>query len=998
MADNLGTDVSRVLDPTDKSWDYVVWQAGKPPLDSELNLMGHGASERTALHLRRARHSGILNARMASQERVFIPTLDWPGMNDNPNEFLLQNFSALVNGWVVDVESCLVNGGSIVSDNYNCIQLNSPSGVFSRLDLVFLEVWRSLVAPSPSAEYKPSSSTVYYKGNTQYAHDHPADEIIWPVANFPTTLRVQIQFRIRVISNVDFGNFPEGVDDTGAVKAMGGEGVVTGYGFSNMGSVFGDYGLYRAGDGDASSQAALGTVDGYSYAIPLVKVFRRNSSAYNTFTNRNGAGVSIVDYAATPVSTPSDRPDGKFYDEISEYDVVLLSHDVCDIDYQHVLEESFELLCSGQLSTELAQDDKSDEFGAGRLMRVDGIAVMPPDLDNVEDIGDPDGVRRVFSNRAATQAVADSFKENVSYTGANIAYDDATKLLSIEDPATPVGATIDVGTVEAKWSGGANDGLDVAFDPALAKVGSTISGTIDVTDGDYVAGGTINLSFVVEYPNAEGLSFVPTEMLDVVEISASPEEHWGFCQEPLGPPAVGDVIRNQRDFPEAETVNGYIDEMWDFAVYNMDDEQGFSRLVFKHYQGSGTAYNIPSTITINGMTHSVIGIYQIIDLNVSPNVTLDPLSFQKSVATGGFTVTLGSSYLSSQTLLFKLIVTVKSLSWERPSASILETARTRLIEKSGTLTQDEIDDGFFVIDLDGEGSLFLSMGVWKDFNGDENLFVYRKVSGGTYFTRVDAITAVSGFGTSALKVEFNPALPPFTEHDTIQVVVVASHALQITDQLLLYYLYIPYYGTGEDFGDAVIVATGSQAIMHTRGTGSNFALFGDYTKLCLSTNLPMGYDWDGVPLGDHVLTNDDVVLEYPHLYNNQELLYLPPLQAPSGSSSTQGRTPRDGLELETVTSGSYTPVRGMTGLWIRVKNSSNAYLKVLSPSKTAGDYFTQAVWYALIKLLPSQELRLLVTTATFQDEAEWVGTGSGSSAGYDVFHVKGRPLIRTARD
>ena len=55
-----------------------------------------------------------------------------------------------------------------------------------------------------------------------------------------------------------------------------------------------DTGLWVAGDGSSAAATALGTVDGFVYAVPVAFVFRRND-AYN-----GGAGAgftSLLDLA-----------------------------------------------------------------------------------------------------------------------------------------------------------------------------------------------------------------------------------------------------------------------------------------------------------------------------------------------------------------------------------------------------------------------------------------------------------------------------------------------------------------------------------------------------------------------------------------------------------------------------------------------------------------------------------------------------------------------------
>ena len=60
MAQDLGSGVTRTLSASDRQFALVVWQASKPPLDSELNLMMQAEWERVANAVRAEMHSGFL--------------------------------------------------------------------------------------------------------------------------------------------------------------------------------------------------------------------------------------------------------------------------------------------------------------------------------------------------------------------------------------------------------------------------------------------------------------------------------------------------------------------------------------------------------------------------------------------------------------------------------------------------------------------------------------------------------------------------------------------------------------------------------------------------------------------------------------------------------------------------------------------------------------------------------------------------------------------------
>ena len=279
MSINLGTGVSRVLDPQGRNYTQVIWQEGKPPLDSELNLVGQLASDTTLA--KTALLSGALIDPTKAEQDFIFSALD-------SNQFGMQPFKTVVNGWVIDVAG--VNHTDL---SKNVITLDAPPTSESRTDFVFLEVWQAVI-PSSSSDNKPTASTVWLNGNTQYLGSNPDDEIVDNGLGFETTQRVQTQFRIRVVSGQDGVNlfdFPEGLGSSAVLGQGTATNPVDGFTFTCTPET--DAGLWRAGNGDSTN--SLNTVDGYVYAIPLCAVFRRNSAPFVAVSggvpNHNGSAL-----------------------------------------------------------------------------------------------------------------------------------------------------------------------------------------------------------------------------------------------------------------------------------------------------------------------------------------------------------------------------------------------------------------------------------------------------------------------------------------------------------------------------------------------------------------------------------------------------------------------------------------------------------------------------------------------------------------------------------
>ena len=264
MSKDLGPDVSRVLDAEFASFDSVVWNQKRPPLDSELNLMAEVESlqrRKLASLVTISGFSKALNIALSSEPNTYLAHTDLDG----------EMLHAIVNGFALDI-------GAINTSELTKVKvfLDSPATEV-RTDLVFLEVWLARVEPE-STSNKPSESTLYRFGNTQFVpsvtYPNLEDDLVDPEISGPTTYRVQVQYRVRVVSGVEF-------DDSNSYGLL--SPLVTAQGqllAPSLSTYFvqkdsHDSTLFIAGSGDPANGLS---VDGYVYAIPMQKVVRRPSS------------------------------------------------------------------------------------------------------------------------------------------------------------------------------------------------------------------------------------------------------------------------------------------------------------------------------------------------------------------------------------------------------------------------------------------------------------------------------------------------------------------------------------------------------------------------------------------------------------------------------------------------------------------------------------------------------------------------------------------------
>jgi len=501
---SYATTVSRDVPPGEYAWDSVVIQSGRPILDAELNLTQGVADYAKLLLAGKMLPSGFIRGQTSSPLEDY--GMPGPGAG-NENLFLMAKQTAFVAGMPIVIEYT-----DTTSAGFNQIELPTPplsSGVapdVKRTDFVFLEVWRTLVAPSPRAigtaeiatpqtvaaadtftinataiggptvifvadgggstgfaigaspedtalnladaivdpanglyptyvtamtagssvvqitavaggvagngvtiatsdpaaivlsaatlvggasrPNKPSDSTVYRHGNVLSPLGVALlDELVDPVMNTETAQRVQIQYRIRVVSGINPKTEPNGYSNVGVLAQGAKSSPVVGYPFvpANNTTVSGnsdataygflDNGLYVAGNGTQAAAFALGAVDGFVYSIPMCFVFRRNNATatggFSPANNANG-GLLYAHAAGFPnanlnasgpyaiAATKSDRPDGLFADIIDGRDLLDLRRHVTPPGYDFGSELRYQLQSLLDKKTATWQVDGSD--------------------------------------------------------------------------------------------------------------------------------------------------------------------------------------------------------------------------------------------------------------------------------------------------------------------------------------------------------------------------------------------------------------------------------------------------------------------------------------------------------------------------------------------------------------------------------------------------------------------------------------------------------------
>jgi hypothetical protein len=574
---NYGAGASGYLDPSGRSFETTVYQAAKPVLDKELNFI-QDVSQDMSLMLQRKSFpsgwisddflnktaSGLYNAQVLTANIVQTPAL-----------------CASVNGWVVNVTNTAINNG------LNNIDLGAcPSGVAAKSsDLVILEVWRRLIPAAPTTTGKSSGGRIWRNGNVKVpsADDltlNYADDLLDGNVGAETTKRVQIQYRLRTINNIDIFTYAFGINSPSVVarsvpaSAAAPDGSATLFTFSNQ-AANGDPGLWRAGDGDPAN--TLGTVDGYMYALPLMVVFRRNTTAYARNTNQNG-GVTYP--------TTSTRPDNYWSDIIESKDLLDLRTGVAPTgwDLNEVLQKNVNLLFDNENQTEVSAITPgggshghtvmwADEIGISNANGGDGTTTGSTPGGTL--VGEFDAVRRNFSDRAVYELVVLRFDPNSAGVSPGGATWTTSTTITISPSSLPIWpyasplnwssrapsgvSIVDLHRAVYVGSSGGQIALNAQTHFQVSGLGAVPQGSITVsirslTDGTNTATNeTLYLTLLVAYPPGVGLSKTPTKVFS--NNAGIPTVSGVFINNPAQLPAGSPILYSSLVTPTINAAN-----------------------------------------------------------------------------------------------------------------------------------------------------------------------------------------------------------------------------------------------------------------------------------------------------------------------------------------------------------------------------------------------------------------------------------------------------------
>jgi hypothetical protein len=835
MSDNLGPNQTRVLDSENRSFESVIYQKRKPPLSSEVNLEGKIDTERTQLVMKNIFASGMFSVgeiKDNADASLYETGTVLCDSSFSQNTFKLVSFDkgqdtqtniAWVNGWRL-----LIQGTNSPDDN-NIIILPVPPTTGTRVDFVFLEVWRKLVYPS---------DVVFKYGNFLYGGINYSNDLIDPAMGIETSLRIQVQYRIRVAST-DIETYPEGFDPTTVFvqgPLLNPISTCTNAYFS---SVPGDPGLWRAGPGDPTDPT-LGTVDDYTYAIPLFAVRRRNTGAYEPNLRSNGSARTLANYIA---GYASDRPDNLFNNWVVAEDILDMRHKV--VTQENVKElcgDAFEKLVNNRLPGKMTKRTLGEDSFGISLVQPD--AVSDVDLAGSTRIAQGDGVRRVFSNAQIDQPesfVIKTVADKSPSPGSNWTLGDS---VAISLAGYPTGSQITaVSQVYTKHDSSAYvlNSLSEYTKTALPASSVTISlGTSPTLSGTTYP---MIIEYIIRYPSGpNGLTEVPELFLE--------------CQKEgsLSSIAMQDMDIRVRDAGPIVTSDGTKYAMLTNRGGSSTNLFDFGHQMVYHVIGNGTQV-FTVLRTING--YEILGFASI----KVGGILRSPTSIDRD--TTKYTVDLGFTITSGVDIEVTLYTGNKFFEGNKQGRAI-----TDCWEMMEIVPDETAGGGRIEFHIDSGTKAIVALASYEGENGFGYAYkagIHTKLNTSNIEYPYDSTKT---YGTIKFALADVPAAG-----EPIEVPVLVRSAITDTEGYTFFYKTLPYQGLLDSSATGVIEATGP-AITTTSGSGTitDFYYSAGQAKFNDSTVVNgLNTQWSSnAKAGQFIRSDSDTSREYviQEVYNN----------------------------------------------------------------------------------------------------------------------------------
>ena len=941
--------------------------SGVPILDQDVNLMNFIQAEARANLVRQQVPSGWLENILPISSSATTGAIVATGAVANKlyiGTSIIENI--IVNGYNVQLYKSFTAN--------NTVELNTAPSSGVRTDLVFLEVWLKEIkepASSSTADRRiagllddgtiPSYGNVDYYG-TALREGGITNDLIDTNIGLETNRRIQAQYRIRVVDGVDIDTYEEGINDGTNVKAWptnkrtSGDGVSeTSYTFSKMTSTLNDPGLYRAGNGDATSKTNIGSLDGYVYAIPMCAVHRRNSTAYDVSTNPNGAGAAI--------GGTSDRPDGLFYDQVDVRDVIDLRHQVAfnGFDYFGMMERNLELLCKGALTTNFVAGDNvglantihgtkhmyCEQYGGADANYVNNRSTgNNPSITSMDTNGQLVTWRDSAASRTNHSNVAQgttSLPPNTDYGAYRSNGTGNWVLNDIITITCPSWATVDASETHIYRQ---DTGAEVTSDFNVSGDSSTVTCTITANPPAWTAVSNLSVVYEIEYPAGMGLVNLPTSMLKIEDASSN---LIGMCS----------ALVTSEDLSSKQAY--YISATQEYIVKNGDDSRYGVGI-----QESGSNYAVaPSNNTVSitvpsGITISGIGYLR----NITTSTTI--VNVISSWSQSGTTVTINTSsgISTSDEISYILITDQLYCKYLIPTKAIIDVNKTKEV----IVTLDGSGDGTTYFDYGEVGQAACTMS-----NSIDNI---RKVSDNGIVTGTISVSSqkVTITGCSVISQD-------------VKVTINVSKPLLNNDHLRIWYECVPYMGTGEgSYPNSNSQIKEVTLGIHTSGTGEYSSSNKPHSDVPINPHLPLsssGNDYDLI---------SEKIISTSGLSSVMLKTYAKILNVRTSSGQYVNEESKYVLNW----SGGGSPKRGYSSVSSSLNVVSNIRLSGTLPTGTDRSLFIAGLAVGNTTYNSLRTLKLILSNMSIygREENNIVVAITSTNSANDSYQILGRPLIK----
>lgn len=852
--------VSRTLVPDMKALIRVIGLHDHQLTDADINLI----EDLAAVRGRRVLADQTTSGALTYQPFNFV---------QGETEFFIPTFDVLFNGEVVAIAGNLSNDltkNKVVIPAPQSWQLGQTTPQ-AFIYVVFLEMWYADLDATSGQGYYINNGAFYYWPFGNVTPDPSnltllPNDTIDPFQGLVTTLRAQIQWSLRVqpvALTYNFSKFRYGLDPGASaaetVFALGSTALATTFSFTNMGSINGDTGLWRAGDGNVNN--LLATMDGYSYAMPVAVVFQRNTGTFSIASNPFGCAATknVVPNSGLLISNQSGRFDSKFADVIYQEDTVDTRQTVALTGYNFgdLADKGFADLVTGATQNAIGRGISPGNSTIAMGSQLDYyVSVNSVAIPNTDTVGQFDGYANGFSSDNRTFYSTQQVTVNQKVVGAIGSPWVKGDTFIISLPATTF-ATIEFVNVQALVTQ-----LDGSKNPALL-----LPGQITVTG---LGTKSVTISFAI---SLQGTAFDPTSNPLFVTVGAQYAAGGGMDLRQIPTTLEGGQLL---DGTTGQTLPVY--GVSDYATsatlpaltafFKQAINPKFSHIIFgtRIWIAVPGSQGVQATQGGNTTTSFVLnrknldaGIDGIYPVRVFDSVTMAFYTVvSRSMTSTQVTVVLSGAVPTSSTVIFSFLANATcQLSFNSSVKGITEIEETVLVGNYNLDPSLTNDNRVLIVSNKNfpnvTNTIVLAANgcTLKGISGDDvNQFIWVQDNFGNF----NAVQITSSSFQNGLVVI---QVPPTVNTQTSNWFMVASilPALAPNSQLIVEETYIPYQGEGVLNRTYQIIYSDDYGLVTTNGTGQAPIIgladvFPYNRQLPVSTSLPALTAW-----ADSGLTN-----------------------------------------------------------------------------------------------------------------------------------------------